>query len=62
MVKRTTVETEPMMTGSPQTIKAKTKTKDWQTENINTEMGIGDITVTNISSGSRLQHEWDTSF
>ena len=57
-----TVVTEQMMTGSPQKIKAKTQNQDWRTENVDLEMGMSDMTISDISSGgSRLHHDWDSN-
>lgn len=58
---RSRVESAPMLDASKVKLKAKTKTQDWKKEDIDKEMGIGDMTISDISTSAR-GGSWDTEF
>lgn len=45
---RIAVECQPLMQASNQKLKAKTKVKDWEKENVDVEMGMTDINVSSL--------------
>ena len=59
---RSTVESTPLMDASKVNLKAKTKYEEWHDGgNTSVEMGVNEMTFSDISSHSR-ESSWETGF